>query len=172
MASPKPCSSFGPLDAHVHHPGAQEDAADGDEDVPPRQCGIARGVDRVVRLEDRGEVRQLEDPFDGGTRAGQAQRPARALRARVAADERTNAGAVDRGHAGQIDDEMAMAAANELAQPAFEGFRRTARQQRLARGQQQPVADRLRFAGCGHPRYRLPAIWQPELLVNGCSCSL
>ncbi len=123
-------------------------------------------------LEDGSDVRQLEDPFDGGAGAGQAQRPARALRARVAAHERPDAGAVDRGHARHVDDEIAAAAANQLPQLAFERFRRTARKQGLARGQQQPIADRLRLAGCGHPRYRPPATWQPELLVNGCSCPL
>ena len=46
-----------------------------------------------------------------------------------------------------------VAAANELAKLAFERFRRAAGQQRLARRQQQTIADSLCLTRNGHARY-------------------
>ena len=139
-----------PFQTDVHHHAAEQHAAEANPDSPPRPCGEPRRVDRVVRLKDRRKMRQVHDLLDRRLRRREAERTARALRARVPANERTNPRAVDARHAGEIDDEILMTAADELPQLAFECLRRAARKKRLARRQKQTVTDRLCLTRNGH----------------------
>jgi hypothetical protein len=77
-------------------------------------------------------VRKVHDFPHGRLRGGEPQRSAGALRAGVPADQRPKTGAVDGRHSGEVDNEMFVTATYELAKLALEGFRCTARQERLA----------------------------------------
>ena len=101
-------------------------------------------------------MRELEHLADGRTRGRQPERSAGALRARVTAHERADAGAVDRRDARQIHDQILVTGANELPQLALERFGRASGQKRLTRREQETIADGLSLTGNGHALYRSP----------------